>query len=166
MLPPALLDPGEVVILLLKPSPWFILLGPLTILLTLLGITAAALLLDKHVIDLPGSPRDLVLLGLSAVAVRLIWQLLEWVSRVYVLTDRRVLRVRGVLTVQVFEAPLPQVQHTRLLLTLRERLLGLGSIGFATAGTGGYDAYWIMISQPLEIHRTVAQALRRYGRRH
>jgi len=96
--------------------------------------------------------------------LRLFWQFLEWLSRVYVLTDRRVVAVAGVLRVRVFEAPLQQVQHTNLLLSLRERLFGLGTVAFATAGTAIAEAYWLMLADPLEVHRKIVQTLNRYRR--
>ena len=78
------------------------------------------------------------------------------------LTDRRIVRVKGVLRVNVFETQLQQIQHTNTTFSLRERLLGLGTIHFATAGTGGIEASWEMVSHPLEVHRIVVQTLDRY----
>ena len=64
----------------------------------------------------------------------------------------------------LFEAPLRNIQHTGVFARVRERLFGLGTIGFATAGSDGYEAFWAMIAQPYEVHRTVTQAIERYGR--
>ena len=100
--------------------------------------------------------------GLAIVAGRVFWECLEWLSRVYVLTDKRVIRVAGVLRVSVFEAGLQQVQHSEVYLSLRERLFALGTIGFATAGSAITEAYWQMVANPLEVHRAVVNALRRY----
>ncbi len=74
--------------------------------------------------------------------------------------DRRM----GVLRVSVFEAPLRNIQHTSVFRLLRERLFGLGSIGFATAGSDVFDAFWVTVRQPFGVHRTVVEAIRRYGR--
>ena len=98
----------------------------------------------------------------GVAAVRLFWQFLEWLSRVYVLTDRRVIRVKGVLRISVFEAPLRQIQHTAAQYSIRERIFGLGTIGFATAGTGVIEAAWEMVARPMEVHGAVVQALNRY----
>lgn len=162
MLPTELLQPGEIIILLLKPSPWFILLAPLkTILLLAVATAIAAVLpLDRAAV----ANQQLVLAGLTLIALRLFWQFLEWLSRVYVLTDQRVIRVMGVLRISIFEAPLQQVQHTTLIFSIRERLCGLGTIGFATAGTGGFEAYWQMVAKPYDVHQKVVQTLKRYRR--
>ncbi len=163
MLPAELLQPHEIIVLLLKPSPWFIVLAPLKTLVLLVVMVLGLVLLNSYV-DLGVSHRDLVLLGVALVGMRLFWQFLEWLSRVYVLTDQRLIRVRGVLRVQVFECQLSQVQHTQTLFSIRERLFGLGTIAFATAGTAITEAFWTMVARPLEVHHVVVQTLRRYRR--
>ncbi len=161
MLPAQVLQPGELIILLLKPSPWFIVLDALGSIAWLIAIVAAALLIDATGLTHVGR-RDLVLLGAALVGMRLFWQFLEWLGRVYVLTDRRVIRVEGVLRIHIFETALRNVQHTSTRFSLRERLFGLGTLSFATAGTGIVEAYWRMIAHPLDIHRIVIQTLDRY----
>ncbi len=161
MLPEQLLQPGEVIILLLKPSPWYILLASLRA----LAVIAVGLILGLVLHEygwLALGRRDLVTLAVGLAGVRLFWQFLQWLSRVYVLTDRRIIRVKGVVRVQVFECQLKQVQNTNALFSLRERLFGLGTIGFATAGTAVTEAYWLMIAKPLDVHQHVVQTLNRY----
>ena len=75
------------------------------------------------------------------------------------LTDQRVLRIKGVLKVSVFECQLHQIQQTDLVFTLRERFIGLGTIGFSTAST---DAFWLMVAQPLDVHQQVIASIKRY----
>jgi len=163
MLPAELLQPSEIIILLVKPSPLFIILAPLQTLAILTLLTVAALAIDQH--WLFGVPRrDIVLALVGLIGLRLFWQFLEWLSRVYVLTDQRVIRVRGVLRVSVFESRLEQIQHTDTQFSVRERLFALGTITFATAGTGAVEAVWAMIARPLEVHRTVVRTIRRYRR--
>ena len=164
MLPAELLQPGEVIILLLKPSAWFILLVPLRFIAVTLLCTALAVLLDRKGYDLGADRYDLALIALGVIGVRLFWQVLDWLGRVYVLTDQRVIRIRGVLNVQVFECPLQKVQQTDLILPLMQRFFWLGTIGFATAGTAVHEAYWFMIARPLEVHAKVVETMRRYRR--
>ena len=102
--------------------------------------------------------------GLGLMALRLGWQALEWYSRVYVLTDRRIIRRMGVLRVAVFEAQLKNIQHTSVFTRLRERVCGLGTIGFATSGTDVFEALWVMIRSPFEVHKIVVEAMQRYGK--
>lgn len=161
MLPAQLLQDGEVVVLLIKPSLWFIVLEPLATILGLAMLTAGGVgAVYSGWLRL--SVVDVILAGGGLVGLRLFWQFLEWLSRVYVLTDRRVIRVRGVLRVHVFECALKRIQHTEAVFSLRERLFGLGTIHFATAGTAGIEASWRMVARPLEVHRIVVQTLQRY----
>jgi len=164
MLPAELLQPGEVIILLIKPHPIYILLAPIRV----FGIIALAatllVLLSKRGYPVVWSPREIVLVALVLMLIRLVWQAFEWLSRVYVLTDQRIIRIRGVLTVSVFECQLTKLQQTDLILPLSQRLLGLGTLGFATAGTAAHEAFWVMVNKPLEVHQKVVETIRRYHR--
>ena len=164
MLPAELLQPGEIIVLLLKPSPWFILLAPLR---TLTGIVVLAMAVDiaNSYLSLGMSRQNTLLAALTLLLFRLFWQFLEWLSRVYVLTDRRIITVAGVIRVRVFETSLQNIQHTSMLFSLRERLLGLGTIAFATAGTAISETFWLMITSPLTVHQKIIQTLSRYSNR-
>lgn len=161
MLPAQLLQPGEIIILLIKPSAWSIILEAAGSIVALAALIVIAMVIDSFGFTSVGR-HDLLLLGVGLIGLRLFWQFLEWLSRVYVLTDRRVIRVEGVIRINIFEAPLKQVQHTNLLITARERLFGLGTISFSTAGTAHPDAYWRMVARPLDVHQAVIQTLQRY----
>lgn len=163
MLPAELLQPGEIIILLLKPSPWFIVLAPLKTLAALAVLTLSFIVANSYY-PLGVDQRDLTLLGIALVGGRLFWQFLEWLSRVYVLTDQRMIRVQGVLRVTVFEARLKQIQHTEMFFSLRERFFALGTVIFATAGTAFNEVHWQMLAHPLEVHQKIVQTLRRYRR--
>lgn len=164
MLPAELLQPGEIIILLVKPSPLFILLVPMRFIAIVLLCTLLAVQFQKRGINLGLDRHDLIIATLGIIGVRLFWQMLDWLSHVYVLTDQRVIRVQGVLNVHVFECPLQKIQQTDLILPLVQRLFWLGSIGFATAGTAGHEAYWLMVAKPLEVHKKIVETLRRYRR--
>ncbi len=163
LLPNELLQPGEVIVLLLKPSPLYVVLSCLKSLTLIILATATGVYLARET----GSSdlaQQIALAGVIGTLGRIGWQFLEWLSRVYVLTDQRVVAVGGVLRVRVFEAPFKQVAQTELYFSLRERLFALGTVVFSTPGTGGRDAAWEMVTQPLEVHAQVVATLRRYGR--
>jgi len=164
VLPAELIEDDEVVILLLRPSLLFVPLASLGALTVIAVVALALALMAIRISWIPWSEAHAYGLGVAAAAGRLLWQSLEWWCRIYVLTDRRVIRRMGVLRVAVFEAPLRNIQHTSVFRMLRERLFGLGSIGFATAGSDVFDAFWVTVRQPFAVHRTVVEAIRRYGR--
>ncbi len=163
-LPAGLVDDDEVVLLLLRPSMLYIPLASLGGLLVIAVVTLALMYLGR-LVGMAGTDTVAFGLGVAGGVARLAWQGLEWWSRLYVLTDRRVLRRKGVLRPTVFEARLRDIQHTSVFQHLRERTFGLGSIGFASAGSEVFDAFWVMIRQPFAVHRTVVEAIERYGRR-
>lgn len=165
LLPADLIQGGEIIILLLKPSPWFIILGCLEALGIIAVVTLGPLAVDRWLGLGSFNEEDLLTLAITLGALRIGWQFLEWLSRVYVLTDRRIIRVRGVLRVEVFQARLSRIQHTEVLFSVRERLFGLGTIAFSTAGTRHPAAYWLMLRRPLAVHQEVLRALHRYGRK-
>ena len=164
ILPAQLLQPGELIILLIKPSPWFILLVPMRFIAIVLLCGLLAAQLQNRGFNLGLHRNDVIIATLAILGLRLFWQMLDWLSRVYVLTDQRIIRIKGVLNVQVFECPLQKIQQTDLLLPLSQRVFWLGTIGFATAGTAVHEAYWLMIAKPLEVHAKIVETLRRYRR--
>lgn len=163
LLPAELIQEDEVVILLLRPSLWYI---PLASFGSLVFIALITFML-AYMSRLPWvNWSDLLAFGfgLALAAIRLSWQALEWYSRVYVLTDRRIIRRMGVLRVAVFETQLKNIQHTSIFRSLRERIFGLGSIGFATAGSDVFEAFWVMINRSFAVHRIVVKTIEKYGK--
>lgn len=149
---PSFVPAGERVRLSIKPSPLFILLAPLRSLVATLGLSlgAFALLRGGWLTKSWGLDPALALwIGAGVAWLLLIGSILDWLGRRYVLTDRRLLRVRGVLRQHVADVPLDRVQSLELSRRLRERLFGLGSVGVLTAGSGGLpELWWAMVPRP------------------
>lgn len=162
---------GEVIILQLKPHPLFVVLsvlGPLSfcVLCTLLVRWASGRqvqLAGGPVIEFPNLGRVWMLPALVG-ALAVAWQILEWWMRTYLLTDRRVVRISGVLRQTVIEVPLPRVQQVMLYRSLRERVFGLGTPGISSAGSGDLSfVFWNMVSRPLERQRVLRETVAKYG---
>jgi hypothetical protein len=158
-----LLDQDEVIILLLRPSLWYVFLSSLGS-LALIAVLTFALAYMSRVAWLNLNDVQVFAFGMGLCALRLGWQMLEWLSRVYLLTDRRILSRGGVLRMSVFQAPLKNIQHTAVFASMRECVFGLGTIAFATAGSDTFDTLWVMVRQPHHLHKTVMEAVKRYGR--
>ena len=160
----SLLGPGEIVILVLKPSLLYIVLSSLG---TLLACAIISLLLaySAQFAWSPWSDTAAVSIGVIVSALRLARATFDWWGHVYVLTDRRVIACRGIIRTVMQETPLSRLQNTIVVQSMRERLCGLGTIGFATAGRGTFDAFWESVVAPFAVHRTVLDAVERYGRR-
>jgi uncharacterized membrane protein YdbT with pleckstrin-like domain len=159
------LQSDEVVLLVLRPSPWFVLVdGAGYYLVILLGALFFAWLGHQAWSPVVIPESQVFPACASLLMIRLIWKIIDWANRIYVLTDQRVLRRRGVILLSIVEAPLGRVQHSAIYARVLERLLGLGTIGFATAGSNGFEVIWEMISDPIDTHRKILQAIERYGR--
>ena len=161
MLSRELLADGEIILLELKPSPWFIPLVSAPVigfgLLVLMAGNLPAVV--RHLSSWGPTLRHA---GLWIIALRVGWAMLQWLCRVYVLTDRRIIRRKGVLTIQLFECGLDRVQNTFIQRTLVQRILSIGNIYFATAGTGQVEAMWQHIRNPNEVHREITNAISRF----
>jgi dephospho-CoA kinase len=150
------IPPDERIIFRTKPSPLFVLLVPLRTLFVLaalwmLGSWAFSLLAGAQndlLRQIAARGRWLSPIVAGLVAFRLFWQSFEWLARLYVMTDRRVIRVSGVLTQRAIDVPLTRIQNITVSRSIRERLFGLGTLGFATAGTAWTELAWVMIPNP------------------
>lgn len=159
LVPVHLLDGGEVVLFAIKPSLWFILFASVRWLIVLGAVIALAPYLSLVFGRINGT-----LVAKAAVALgaaRVGFAILEWASRLYVLTNRRVMRIRGVFNINLFECSLLKIENTDVVLTWYERLFGLGTVAFATAGTGPFETSWAHVAHPLEVHEQVRAAINR-----
>lgn len=161
VLPATMLHDDEVVLLLIKPSLWFIFLTSLRFMVLVLLV---AMLVVRFMT--PGgwgffSPRQAAVLTTVVVMGRLVWGLLVWTSHIYLLTNQRIVTIKGVINVAIFQTNLRKVQRTSLFRPWYERIFGLGTVGFATAATYEFDSTWVMIGSPLEVHEQVVAAIRK-----
>jgi hypothetical protein len=150
-----LLD-GELILLLIKPSLWFIPLSSLKfIAVVLIGMIGAAIF-DRQ---LPGRNSAYQELGLFILSGRIMWGALQWMGRLYVLTDLRIVRLSGVFSVEIFDCPLRKVARTRLNRTTREKLTGVGSIEIIPSDENLPISYWNTVAQPAHVHEQIVAAI-------
>ena len=158
MLTGHLLQDGEVILLVLKPSLWFIVLSSLRWAAAIGILLVAAKIYDGAV---PGKNGFYIEAGLFVLAGRLMFAVLQWMSRLYVLTDMRILRLAGIFTPSLFDCPLRKVAGTRVSFTTRERILGLGSIDIVSADPDCGWAQWQTIGRPRDVHEQIVAAIQR-----
>ncbi len=164
VVPAHLLSEGEQIILAVKPSLWFVLFysAPLIAIVMVLLIMLRFFPLINQSSEIC---RYAYQVAAVAVGLQLIVAILQWMGRLYVLTDRRVIRIKGIFNIDIFEAPLVKIQNTYMTFALHERLFALGTILIATAGTAGIEAAWQNIHQPLEVHELIRSAIQEARRR-
>lgn len=98
---------------------------------------------------------------LGVIVLRFVLGLLDWLSRRHVLTESRIIAQHGVLRRVRVEMPLRRVQHTILVLPIGERVMGLGSIGVTSAGTGGVDLVWRGVEHAQSVLDTIRSQVER-----
>lgn len=138
---------GEAIVLKLRPSPLFIVLSIAESLVVIVG----AALAGWWGLGMLGEPlwgQRVLYVGLITALVHLGWQHLEWLAMKYFLTERRVIVVSGVLRQRMVDAPLRTVTNLSIGRSVRERLFGLGTLGFDTAGGPFTEVGWRMLAGP------------------
>ncbi|MFO0873105.1 MAG: PH domain-containing protein [Phycisphaerales bacterium] len=155
------LDDDELVLLAIQPSLWFV---PLACLGSLAAIVCAVLAMawSARFPRVPWTDNQVFALGAVIATARMAWQVVEWSQRLYVLTDRRVLRRSGALRTAIEEVALRDVRHSVVLAAPRERRLDVGTLLFATGASSGLA--WEIVRAPSEVHEVVREAIDRYGR--
>lgn len=162
---PGVLEDGEIIILATRPSLWFIVLKRLGSLLLVLLVSLLAIIVDvKDLLNI-SAPAILSANALGAALV-MAWFAIDRATRLYLLTDRRVLRVSGIFRQVVIEAPLGKVQSVTLYRSFRERIFGIGTIVFSTAAAGGGagEFSWFMAPRPHETIKIVRDTLGKYSK--
>jgi hypothetical protein len=153
-----ILQDGEIILLILKPSIFFVVLSMLRFAAVVLIVMLGAKVFDEQV---PGHPRIWVEVGSCLLVGRLMWAVLQWMSRLYILTDMRIVRLSGVFQLNIFDCPLRKVARTRILYTVRERLFRLGSIEIIPSEDQLPIGVWQTISKPVVVNDQVVAAVNR-----
>jgi uncharacterized membrane protein YdbT with pleckstrin-like domain len=89
---------------------------------------------------------------------------LRWNTEQYIITDRRVLQIRGVLSKSVIDSSLEKINDVELRQSLLGRMFNFGTIEILTAS--GDEGVNVMdrITAPLEFKRAMLEAKHNYDR--
>ncbi len=154
-----LLDGNEIVQLSIRASPWCILLYSLKALLALALIAAAVAITSQ---GQPSGAAAIALLVILLVAFSaVVAATLQWASRLYVLTNRRALRFRGVFNVEAAECALSQIRDARVQTSWFQPMLRLGSIHMTPTDSAGAEITWEHVARPGEVYEILAQAIQK-----
>jgi membrane protein YdbS with pleckstrin-like domain len=129
--------------------------------LTLAAVAALAGLVGWN---LTGQQVWVLILAGVVVAVALVMALARWVrlsACQYVLTDRRLLRLRGILSQSSMDSYLDKINNVEHHQTFWGRLFGYGDVEIDTASESGAEVF-PQISHPLAFKRAVDAATAAY----
>lgn len=148
---------GETVLLVIRPSVWFIVLTSLQFLaITAILMIGARLLGDER---LPGRVINYHQAGVVLMIGRLLWAGLQWMGRIHILTDLRALRMSGVARVRIEDCPLRKIARVRLVRPLRERVAFAGTIEIIPFDDQHPIQFWQTINRPRHVHAIINQAV-------
>jgi uncharacterized membrane protein YdbT with pleckstrin-like domain len=91
--------------------------------------------------------------------VVLVWGLIRRISTTYTISNRRLTIHSGLISREMHETRLERVQNVNSRQRLLERILGVGTVDFDTAGGAAYDFKFRGVDDPGQICRTVDRAL-------
>lgn len=155
----AVLQDDEIIQLSIKPSLWYIpiasarFVGVMALMVGLLAFSGAWG---------SGPIASIVVTGaLLASGLRVILAALQWASRLYVLTNRRVLRFSGVLSVHTREARLAHIGRVNLRVNAYQNALRLGSIRMQPIQETRKSVAWDQVARPNEVYEILEKAIRR-----
>ena len=107
----------------------------------------------------PSEGGDLVdtIVGVVAVlfALRLLWRIWEWRAKRFVVTDRRIFEVSGLLTRKVASMPLAKMTDITYRRSILGRLLGYGEVVVETAGQEQALHRLDHLPRPDDFYRTI-----------
>ncbi len=152
------LQDGEIIILAIKPSGWFILISSFPV-LVVAGVIAAGAFLAGGIFRILGSSEALLFACSSVASIRLIVGCFQWVGRFYLLTNRRVMQIRSVFRVELYSIYLKEIKEVLLSAGPVERTFGVGSLYFDFLDTGTPQSNWKHISNPAGIQKMIQQAI-------
>ena len=149
---------GELVLLILRPSRWFILLSSLKFMAIVTIFTIFGVLFEDA-LHIPR--RRAVEAGVWLGIGRVMWAVLQWMGRLYVLTDLRIIRLSGVFTVSVLDCALRKVARTMLESNLMEKIVRIGSIVVIPQDEEAPIFQWHMVARPRLVHKQILSAIHR-----
>jgi len=148
---------GEVILLALKPSFWFILLSSLRFIgmvsILALGAIASESRYNREWFYIEAA--------IFLVAGRIMWAVLQWMGRLYVLTDMRVIRLSGVFKLNIFDCALRKVARTQVSTSVKERVCGTGTIEIVPADESCPSAFWQTVHRPAEVNELIVSTINR-----
>ncbi len=161
--PAEMLDGDEIIQLSIKPSLWYVPLVSMGGVGAMVVIAAGVSMLASTFGWTPVLQLVFQMAVLGSV-LRVAFASLQWASRLYVLTNRRVMVFQGVFNVSVSECKLANIADALLDIAWYERPLRLGSVRMPAKSDDLPTIHWTCVPRPAETQQLLAQAIRKSRR--
>lgn len=155
------LGEDEIIQLSIRPSPWCILLHSFKPLVALVLLCVAVTVASQGVPTLLASVALLLIVAAAFAAV--VGATLHWASRLYVLTNRRVMQFHGIFSVYVTACGLTHIGRVLVRTSWYQPLLGIGTIHMVSTSAEQPDPVWEHVARPAEIHEILVRAIHKAG---
>jgi membrane protein YdbS with pleckstrin-like domain len=157
-LPAGTLDGGEVVLLAVKPSMWLPLIDALAWVVSGVIVSGAIIWTET---PLPGLTVQIsAQLALLAAALRLGIAVARWIPTWHLLTNRRVIDIRGIRRPQLTYTPLLHVAEVRHTAAPLERPLRLGTVAILPRSGDQPVQVWRCLSDSRQVQERIDRAVR------
>jgi hypothetical protein len=97
----------------------------------------------------------------TIIGARLLWATLQWMGRLYILTDLRILCVWGVFNIELFDCPLRKVARTRMVRGITEQIVAVGSIEIIPQDESLPFGIWQTVGRPQQVHEQILATISR-----
>jgi uncharacterized membrane protein YdbT with pleckstrin-like domain len=145
-------------ILLEAHQHWFVLFGKIFLEILLIGILIAASLGFSAYYPVAIYGLALILLPLIGILM----DVLTWRNKAYIVTNRRVIQISGVLNKDVVDSSLEKVNDVKMSQSFFGRIFGYGDVEILTASELGVNLFH-QIAEPVEFKTAMLNAKERMG---
>lgn len=163
-----LLSTGERIFHREKQHPWVFVWGArYTILAVIIAAIMGFLSTNLDTEGISGTARTIItwivaILFIGGLAL-LLWTTLRYISQEYVLTNRRVLQVEGVVNKRVMDSSLEKINDAVLEQSIFGRMFGFGDLKILTASEAAISEFK-MIRRPIQFKKAMLDAKYEYER--
>lgn len=142
---------------------WFIPLAHVLTEIVLIGLLiATAVIVPGNIEGIPAQPFRLAIAALGIIVFfSALGDVLRWQNEQFVITDRRVLQLQGVVNKNVLDSSLEKINDVQLDQSWLGRLFNYGDLQVLTASEEGINRMRA-IERPIEFKRAMQDARARY----
>lgn len=142
---------------------WFIPLAHVLTEIVLIGLLiATAVIVPANIESIPEQPFRLAIAALGIIVFfSALGDVLRWQNEQFVITDRRVLQLQGVVNKNVLDSSLEKINDVQLEQSWLGRLFNYGDLQVLTASEEGINRMRA-IERPIEFKRAMQDARARY----